>query len=274
MPEINQASSKANYKFKGHTVAIAPHFAEGHVLSANDAKFANRQLASVIGNMLGQALNRKVEALQKAEDAKESGFKANEDGTRYQFTAADVDGVQALTDEIYTNYEIGVSNYRTGDGSSTRDPVKSIADNIAWERIKVLLGNKNIKVGSVKAEQRAKLIAQLHEKDPSILVQAKATYEGSAADASTDGLDLSVLDAATDAGPTPPDSAPSSTTETDGQTAADLGTSPSNPGTVGTTEEGTGQGTPEDNEAVVETEPTPEEAPSPAEQLKGKGAFS
>lgn len=274
MPEINQASAKANYKFKGHTVAIAPHFTEGHVLSANDAKFANRQLASVIGNMLGQALNRKVEALQKAEDAKESGFKANEDGTRYQFTAADISDVQALTDEIYTNYEIGVSNYRTGDGSSARDPVKSIADNIAWERIKVLLGNKNIKVGSVKAEQRAKLIAQLHEKDPSILVQAKATYEGSAADASTDGLDLSVLDAATDGGPAAPDSAPSSTTETDGQTAADLGTSPSNPGTVGTTEEGTGQGTPEDNEAVVETETPPEEAPTPAEQLKGKGAFS
>lgn len=39
---------------------------------------------------------------------------------------------------------------------------------------------------------------------------------------------------------------PSSTAETNGTTAADAGTTPSNPGTVGTTEEGTGQGTPSD----------------------------
>lgn len=298
MPELKQDAARSNYKFKGHTVSIPAHYTVGHTMDERDVRFANRQLASVIGNSLGFAINQRVKALQEANDAKPEVERRKE-----PFTPADLDAaeVQTLSDGIYTKYEIGVNNVRTGTGKAAADPVQRIADNIAWEKIKKALAKKNIKANTVKAEKRAALIAQLHEKDPSILVQARATFEGTQADdelgldfsdvgsdtqsgdastsdsANAEGNDSISGDAGTDS---VPDSTPSSTNETGGETAADNGTSPSNPGTLGTTEEGTGQGTPaatEDNAGKASGRvkntgagiETPEVPANP-----GKGAFS
>ncbi|WCD44128.1 hypothetical protein Kuura_050 [Caulobacter phage Kuura] len=185
MPTFAPDTARNAFKFKGHAVNVPFLYATGHALTELEARFVNKQLASVTGNALASALTRKIAALQTANDALPDGTEGKR-GTDAPFTEKDIDTttVQSMFDEIFTNYEVGATATR-GEGIA-RDPIQSIADNIAWERIKVMLTQRNIKVGSVKADQKAKLIGQLHEKDPSILEQAKATFN---AVKPLDGLD-------------------------------------------------------------------------------------
>lgn len=264
--QIDSNAPTREYKFMGFTTAIPAPYVEGQTLDANTTKFINRQFASVIGNLVGQAIRREVDAQVKAGNA---DFKA-ENLTQ--------DWVNAKLTEILTSYEPGVSNTRTGAATS-HDPVQAIADSIAWEKIKERLKAKGHTINSVKADKRRELIAQYHEKFPNLLEEAKAIYAASTKGNDTaaedeDFLDFSGIgegeaegndstpgtDSATDSTPADvarvegsepadntapvPPSEPSSTAETNGTDAADNGTSPSNPGTVGTTGEGTGQGTP------------------------------
>lgn len=175
--QIDEAVARLPYKFKGKAVQVPTYFPVGHTLTENEAKFANRQLASVTGNVLASALNRLVD--KKTEDngklADTDSAKAKDaDGKAKVFTIADVTDTeaQALFDAIWTRYEPGVT--ATRDGSSVHDPVEAIANNIAWERIKVQLKARNIRVGSVKAEKKAELVKALRDKDPTILETAKA----------------------------------------------------------------------------------------------------
>lgn len=191
MPEIDASGERLPFKFKGKSVNVPVHFKTGHVMSENDAKFGNRQLASVLGNVLVSALNRLVDKKAKDNAAladTDTAKQKNPDGSPKIFTLEDVTDteVQSMFDAIFSNYEIGVNNNR-GDGSGVvHDPATAIANNIAWERIKVLLKGRNIKVGSVKAEKKTELVADMLKRDPSILELAKAQVGASTP---TDGLD-------------------------------------------------------------------------------------
>ena len=295
MPQVNPNLPTAQYKFMGQTVTIPANWKEGDTLSAPHAKFINRQLASVVGNLLGGSIRKKLEELQKAEEAKPEAERRKDptDPTKpYVFTVADLDPgfAQAETDRIFAAYEPGVTAARGGGGGSVHDPVQSIADGIAWEKVKERLAAKNVPINRVKADKRRELVAQYHEKFPGILEQARAIFaaqaqapkegeddfdigdvnaltagsdttpgqDSTSGDSTSSGNSSEGSDAGTDkpqgepggdviAGADTnalPDSEASSTAETNGADASNLGSSPANPGTVGTTEEGTGQGTP------------------------------
>lgn len=181
MPAIDPATPTLPFKFKGRTVNIPQIVKTGDSLTENHAKFFNRQLASVTGNVLSSALARLVETKN---DATKPGYIKKPDGTTYTIEDVTDTEAQAMYDAIFTRYEPGVT--ATRDGSSLHDPVQSIANNMAWERIKMSLKARNIKVASVKPEKKAELIGALLTRDPSILEAAKAQV---ASVATTEGLD-------------------------------------------------------------------------------------
>lgn len=213
MPKIAEDAARHQYKFKGHVVTIPEVVRPGEPLTENIARFINRQFATVIGNSLGSQITRLVDAAQAEENKKPEGERQTL-GADFLDTAE----VQKMADELVTNYELGVNNRGSGVSSGPRDPVQSIADNIAWERIKARLIASNYKINSVKAEKRRELIASLLEKDPSIMVQAKAAYESTAADAAVDGLDLSGLTEDAPAADAPADAGQDTTTGNDSET--------------------------------------------------------
>lgn len=209
MPAIDSATPTLPFKFKGRTVNIPQIVKTGDSLTENHAKFFNRQLASVTGNVLSSALARLVETKN---DTTKEGYVAKPDGTPYTIEDVSDADAQAMYDAIFTRYEPGVT--ATRDGSSLHDPVESIANNMAWERIKVSLKARNIKVASVKPEKKAELIGQLRTRDPSILEAAKAQV---ASVATTEGLDD--MFAGLPVGDAP--AAPAITEGSDTQTATD-----------------------------------------------------
>jgi hypothetical protein len=181
--QITADTPRTRFKFKGFDINVPQPFTEGQTLDANLTKFINRQLASVTGNIFASAANR---ALSKAQDEENAKAKA-ENRTARTLALSDVmDAAKAqeVFDKIVGDYEPGVVSER-GVGEA-RDPVESIASNIAWERIKARLKANNIKVNSVKAEKKADLIKQLLARDPSIMEQAKAAVGDNAP---SDGLD-------------------------------------------------------------------------------------
>lgn len=197
MPAIQDTAVRTKYKFVGHEITIPAHYTPGHVMTDADARFANRQLASVTGNSLAYTMKVKAKALtEENEKATGKDQRKGDDGKPYVFTPSDftAEAVQAEADRIFTEYEIGAVR-ATGTGSGPRDPVEALANNIAWERIKEVLAKKNIKSGTIKAEHRAKLIADLRDRDPSILEQAKSALGREEADTAVEGLDLSILEA-------------------------------------------------------------------------------
>ncbi len=209
----------ADFKFKGHTVKVPQPAKEGGVLTANEAKFFNRSIASVTGNIFASAVNRALKKLTdanakpltdalalKADDptraAAIAAAEANtsilrypadhEDtalrGKPYVYTQEDLsaDDANKMFAAIIEGFEPGVTSVR-GEGIA-RDPIESIADNIAWERIKVRLGKAKIKVSSVTKDKKEELIDQLHKLDPSIMETAKSIYEGNTKDEGVDAM--------------------------------------------------------------------------------------
>lgn len=181
------------FESKGHKLSIAQPFTEGHTLTANEALFVNRQLASVTTNILASWLNREVERLNAENDKllastdKAERAKAKAKGPKGEpaYSVADVPGVQEKYDEIFAAYEPGVTTRGSGGGAA-HDPVQSIANSIAWEQLKVRLKAKGFKVNSVKAEKKADLVAQWLEKNPAILETAKAQFAASDTPTSAD----------------------------------------------------------------------------------------
>lgn len=182
--QVTPTTPMGDFKFKGFAVKAPQPFTTGHTLTENEAKFVNRQLASVTGNILSSALTRLLAKRQEEENAKAKA-ENRAPATLELDKAITADEARKLYDGIIAEYEPGVTAAR-GEGIS-KDPVETMADNIAWARIKVALGKKNIKVSSVNAEKKAAFIKQLREKDPSILDQAKAAFGN--ADSPTDAMD-------------------------------------------------------------------------------------
>lgn len=202
MPAIAADTPTLPFKFKGRAVNIPQLVKEGDILTEAFAKFFNRQYASVTGNILSSALARLIETKN---DATKEGHVAKADGTPYTIDDVTDTEAQSLYDAINLRYEPGVT--ATRDGSSLHDPVTSIANNMAWERIKVSLKARNIKVASVKPEKKAELIGQLLTRDPTILEAAKAQVAAVASGPDTDdmfaGLGGDAVDASAPVAATP-----------------------------------------------------------------------
>lgn len=193
MPAIDPAAPRQDYKFKGKKVSVPQHYKTGDVMTENDAKFGNRQLASALGNVLASAINRLVDK-KTAENAKladtDTAKQKNPDGSPKLFGLDDITDAEAQTmfDTIYGDYEIGVNNRGDGTGGAVHDPATAIANNIAWERVKGLLRDRNIKIGSIKADKKTELVADMLRRDPSIMEAAKSQVGAVTPDEGLDSL--------------------------------------------------------------------------------------
>lgn len=263
--QISADTPMGDFKFKGFAVKAPQPFKEGHTLTANEAKFVNRQLASVTGNILSSAVTRLLAKKQAEEDAKAKAENRAARELKLE-DAVSADEARKLYDGIIAEYEPGVTAAR-GEGI-TKDPIEAMADNIAWARIKVKLTEKKIKVSSVSAEKKAEFIKALREKDPNILEQAKAAFTG--APAATDAMDdmFASLQSGDDSVSGGGDDSLSGT----GDNTVEGGAGPDTVVTPTEPEQPQGEPAPD----TVTPQPTPEVAPdaSAGEATPSGGAFS
>lgn len=186
MVQFSPDAARLSYKFKGKSITAPVIFATGHALTELEAKWANKQAHSVMGNVLASALDAAAaKALIDAKpEAERKDYEPSKDDRNAWIAALADTKAQETFDKILADYELGAARSR-GEGVS-RDPATSVARNMAWERIKMLLAKKGIAANSIKAEKRNQLIDQMLEKDPSIMETAKSVVS---ADSASDGMD-------------------------------------------------------------------------------------
>lgn len=177
MVEYNKDTERGDVTIQGETFTIPRPFAEGHVCNDKEADVLNQILAENVRN-------NRASFVKKAKD--EGKFNAEE--------------MQAEIDTYVSEYEFGIR--RSGGGSSGPkvSPVERLANNKAWDIIKMALKKKGIKITSVSAEQKAVLVAQYLEQRPEIMKEAEKELakQQKAAEQQLDDIDLSSLGAAED----------------------------------------------------------------------------
>lgn len=160
MPEFTAEHPQIKREIQGIELLIPQLFAEGHVLSANEAKFVNDRINSIMVNTYGGDIRR---ALEKIKAEREAAFEA---GTytgpmltkdkagrdlRHPTPAeptlddlpADEWDHQARVYEKFTNYRLGMANFRESNTASALDKV---AYDIAERELKTAFSKKNIKI--------------------------------------------------------------------------------------------------------------------------------
>lgn len=177
MPKFDATSSLHDHKFSDIALKVPFIFTEGHTLSALEALFLNRQVASVVGNAFGGWVRRTTEKMTPKE-------KAN------FFSTTDF---QAKFDEDFAAYELGANN-RSSGGTSV-DPLTRFARAIAEPKINELLKSKGIKVNKVRevieANGKSKhynLITQFIERNSWVTALAQQQLDAMAS--TTDNGDL------------------------------------------------------------------------------------
>lgn len=130
MPQIDPASPTATHKFAGHDITVHYPYAEAHVLTAAEAKYLNRTLATTIGNAFASAIRREVDTYNAANPKKP----ITADTLAWDW--------QAKFDEMFAAYEPGVSNRSSGTGRTSGDPIAKAAHSIAAAKVKELLASK------------------------------------------------------------------------------------------------------------------------------------
>lgn len=182
MPQFDTSTPRITRKFSDIEFSVPAPFPEGHTLSANEAKFLNSTLASVVGNAYSGDIRR----------AKEAGKDVS------------IWDHQALFEAKFADYELGVSNRGDGTGTAASPLDRTIAF-LASEDVKARLIAKGFKVGVIQrtknadgvskfAELVAKNIEDNHER---FAAQAQAMLDAQPDVASEDDDLLAGLDAET-----------------------------------------------------------------------------
>lgn len=186
MPAIDPSAPRTMHAVNGVEIEVPYQFTDGHELTANEARFLNRTLASTICNYYAGDMRRAVEAHNKAHP-------------KAKITVADLDwDHQAEFDAKFTEYELGVSN--RGDGTGTaHDPVSKAMRAIAAAEVKKLITAKGLKIGAFFAAKDDNgvskfdaLVAQFTEKNAWVRTLAERQVEEQAAMA--DEIDAGGLD--------------------------------------------------------------------------------
>jgi hypothetical protein len=128
-----------NLTISGKTFQVAPRYAEGHVLTANEASTLNQTFFENIRNNFAQ----------KAKDG----------------------GTQAELDAYVEGYNFGV---RTGGGGGSRDPIQVEAMNLARDAVKKAIVASGKKIADFTAKAISEAAAKLIEKKPEYMEKAKA----------------------------------------------------------------------------------------------------
>lgn len=160
MPTPNTALEALDRTFYDADVKVPQFFDTGHALTADEAEWANGQLATTIGNRVGS----RIRALQKADP------KAKFD-------------VQKLVDEVFASYDFA-GNRGTGEGKAAADPAASIVRKLAEVAIKAKIVAKGlrvrdfmttmVKVGEEEVSKLKALTDQYIENHPELRDQAEA----------------------------------------------------------------------------------------------------
>jgi hypothetical protein len=156
MPEITESTPRTNITIAGETFTAPQPYAEGHVLSGNEATALNQTYAENLRNNFAS----KVKAAQEA-------------GT------FDLEQFQSEFDEYASGYEFGVRS--GGGGGRSGNPVLVEAMNIARELVRKAIVKKGLKLADYKAADiSARAKAALDKGDAtseSIMALAKQRVE-------------------------------------------------------------------------------------------------
>ncbi len=180
MPKFDASTPTMTRKFGDITLTVPAPFIEGSTRTANEAKFDNNQVASVVLNGYSGDVRR----------AKEAGKDVS------------IWDHQALFNAKYADYELGVSNRGSGKGTSANTELHRTITFLAREDLIARLIKAGRTVQSVQkapasdptayksawAELLAKSIALGHNKDGSIVWadEAQRIIDQRAADAAQD----------------------------------------------------------------------------------------
>jgi len=209
MPTFTDQTPTIARKFVDMSFNVPAPYAEGHALTALEAKWMNGAVLSAVGNAYAGAIRRAVSALtvnriEAAITSPEKQKKAVEAFTKRGtvpegVTAAKASDLnwdhQARFLAAYAEYELGKSNRGSGTGSSTSvNPVESLTRFLAEQAVKAILVSKGLKVGTfIKARSADgstsklnELVAQYIERHPELEEQAKAQVEANAVSADED----------------------------------------------------------------------------------------
>lgn len=164
------------FKFKGIEVQAPYTYAEGHTLTANEATFINRNLASVVGNLLSGRIQTRIDALVAGDKEKGIAPLSKEDALA-QVKASGLDkdftSWQDAYDAAFADYEPGVNNRGEGGSGGSVDPVQKVANQIADTKVREALKERNIPFKKVQGEVFTNLKAQYIEKNPWVLELAR-----------------------------------------------------------------------------------------------------
>src|SRR3954462_13657602 len=119
MPEITSETPRSNITIAGKSFSVPEPYAEGHVLTVNEAATLNQTYAENIRNNMASKVAAAIEA-EKADTP-----------VPYDHTA-----MQTAVDDYVANYEFGVRRGVTGD------PVEREALNAARELVKNAIRTK------------------------------------------------------------------------------------------------------------------------------------
>lgn len=139
---------------------IATPFAEGHVMTAGEAKHLNQ----VRGENIGNNVRKKIEALR------------SEDKTYTPEAEAEA---AALVAEADANYEFSVAS--VGSGRKVVDPVEREAISIAKAQISLAAKKQGKAIKDIDKDRLAELIEQVSQRDDVRKAAAKRVKEREAA---------------------------------------------------------------------------------------------
>lgn len=154
MPTIPADAPRGNYKFYDQAVTLPHVYNPGQTLDANLAKYLNQAVATSVGNRFGAAVRRGLEAIneQRAKDFKAGTLDASlidNSGKKPVPLPATVTDLgwdfQAKIEEIFADFEPGVSQRGGGTGAASGDPVTTEVRRLAGVAVRDLYKAKGIK---------------------------------------------------------------------------------------------------------------------------------
>lgn len=157
-----------------------PYAAGTHELTVGEANALNQTLAENLRNNFAPKVKKAMEEYRKANSLA--------DDAEVAVTSLDHDALKTEFEAYAAEYEF--SAIAGGGGARTpTDPIQREAYRIAWDKIKLALTKKGIKIDTVGKDKKDELIKGTLEKYPAITEEATRRVN-SAADIALDGLSV------------------------------------------------------------------------------------
>ncbi len=154
---------------QGHTFLAPIKYAEGHVLTANEAGALNQTYHENLRNNFASSVRNRVAELYGTKDEDGKVVSVPEDASLDDGQLADL---QAEFDKYAAEYEFGAR--RSGGARAPADPVEREALNLAKAAVKAALKAKNIKAEVEAINEAAK---RLVDTNPQFKETAKRRVE-------------------------------------------------------------------------------------------------